>query len=277
MVSLRVVQTILSKEVRDVRRNRWFLLVTLIFTGLALLLSLVGLSGLGAFGIAGFGRTAASLLNLALLIVPLMGLLLGALSVVNERENGTLLILMAQPISPTELLLGKFLGLSLALAAALLLGFGVSGLVIAYYAGSTQLTAYLSLCALTLLLGWAFLSLGFCLSVMMRRVATALGLTLLLWLTVVLLSDLGLMGTVIALQLGPEPLLWLSLLNPAQAFRLTAVYLMQGNLELLGPAGIYAIETLGKGLMPTLTILLVAWIALPLSLAIALFRRRGMV
>jgi Cu-processing system permease protein len=103
-----------QKELRDARKNRWFLLYAIAFTGLSLALAWVSLSGAGNYGLAGFGRTSASLINLILLIVPLMGLTLGALSLAGEREQGSLLYLLAQPINQVELLLGKFIGLSLA-------------------------------------------------------------------------------------------------------------------------------------------------------------------
>ena len=99
-----------QKELRDARRNRWFLLYAIAFAGLSLALAWLALSGAGNYGLAGFGRTSASLINLVLLIVPLMGLTLGALSLAGEREKGTLLYLLAQPINQLELLLGKFTG-----------------------------------------------------------------------------------------------------------------------------------------------------------------------
>ena len=124
MIDMSNVLTLTQKELNDARRNRWFLLYTIAFAGLTLALSWLALSGIGAGGLAGFGRTGASLINLVLLIVPLMGLTLGALSLAGEREQGTLLYLMTQPVTQTELLLGKFIGLALAMLITIILGFG---------------------------------------------------------------------------------------------------------------------------------------------------------
>ena len=70
-MSVRTVLLILGQEVRDARANRWFWVFAVIFAGMALGLSILGMSGLGNLGVAGFGRTAASLLNLVMVIVPL--------------------------------------------------------------------------------------------------------------------------------------------------------------------------------------------------------------
>ena len=78
MVELSNLVTLTQKEIRDAQRNRWYWLYTLAFTGLSLALAWLGLSGLGDYGLAGFGRTSASIINLVLLIVPMMGLTLGA-------------------------------------------------------------------------------------------------------------------------------------------------------------------------------------------------------
>ena len=100
------VSLIIRKEILDARRNRWFILYTIIFAGLSLGLSWIGLSGIGNYGLSGFGRTSASLINLVLLIVPMMGLTLGASSLAGERERGTLIYILAQPVSRIEVLLG---------------------------------------------------------------------------------------------------------------------------------------------------------------------------
>src|SRR6516165_12130738 len=104
MLDVSSVFLITGKELRDARRSRWFLLLTVVFAGLALALALLGMSALGTIGGTGFGRTTASLLNLVILIVPIMGLLMSALSVAGERENGTLLTVLAQPVLLEEVL-----------------------------------------------------------------------------------------------------------------------------------------------------------------------------
>jgi len=269
------VATIAAKELQDAKRHRWFVLFAVLFAGLAIMLSLAGFWGMGVIRFAGFSRTTVSLSNLVALIVPLMGLMLGSMSITNERERGTLEILLAQPVSLSEILLGKWFGLSLALTAAVLLGFGLSGLVIASSTTANQIGAYLHLLVFTLLLGYAHLSVGFLISTLSAKNSTSVSIALTFWLFVVLLSDLGLMGTAVALKLKPQTLLWLAMLNPVQVFRVSVIKALQGNLELLGPAGAYAMDVLGQRLIAFLAIWLIAWTLVPLVLALFLFRRQS--
>ncbi len=129
-MSIATVWLLAQKELRDALRNRWFLLYTVAFVALALGLSYLALAGAGMAGFAGFGRTAASLINLVLLIVPLMGLTVGA--EFGRRARARHAELPAGPArGRAEIFLGKSIGLALSLLAALALGFGISGLVMA--------------------------------------------------------------------------------------------------------------------------------------------------
>jgi Cu-processing system permease protein len=270
-----IVFQIMRKELQDARRSRWFLLLAAMFAGLASALALLGMSALGAIGGTGFGRTTASLLNLVILIVPLMGLLMSALSVAGEREHGTLLSILAQPVLLEEVFLGKFLGLALALTGTILGGFGLAALLIARQGGFPQLGGYVTLVAYTSLFGLGYISLGFLISAVARRAATAVGVGLFLWLVSVFLSDLGLIGTAVVLQLSPRSLLWLSLVNPAQAFKLVVLDGIQRNLELLGPGGLYATEVLGDWLPLVLVGFLSLWAVVPFVGSVLLLRSRG--
>lgn len=275
MVDLGNIFVLAQKEVRDARRNRWFLLYALAFAVLSLALAWMALSGAGNYGLAGYGRTSASLINLILLIVPLMGLTVGALSLAGDREKGTLLYLLAQPVSQIELLLGTFLGLAVALIAALGLGFGLTGLVIAVNGARAEIATYLNLLALASMLAVATLSLGILISASVQRGATAVGLALFVWLLLVLFGDLGLMGTALVMRLDVSQLFALTLANPLQLFKIAAIFDIRQNLEVLGPAGIYAVRTYGGRLVPLLLGLLAVWIIGPFLAAIVVFKRKG--
>lgn len=269
------VLALIQKELRDAFRNRWFLLYTVAFTGLSLALAWFSVSGAGSFGVAGFGRTTAGLINLILLIVPLMGLTLGAMSLAGEREKGTLIYLLAQPISSAELLLGKFIGLALALTAALVIGFGLTGILIVFQGSGGDFRIYLTLLVLSVILAVATLSMGFLISAAVKKAATAVGLALFLWLILVYFGDLGLMGTALVMQLSVQQLLTLALANPLQVFKIAAVLDLRENLEVLGPAGIFAYRTYGGTLWPLLVGLLLAWIVAPFLVANQVFKKRG--
>ena len=275
MPDFKNILTITQKELQDARRNRWYLIYVLVFTGLSLALAWLGMTGLGDYGLAGFGRTAASIINIVLLIVPLMGLTLGAISLAGERERSTLLYLLAQPVTQLEVMLGKYLGLGIALFSALTFGFGISGILIAIQGGSAEIKLYSLMVLLAFLLALVSLSLGFLISSTVRKGSTAISIALFIWLLLLVFGDLGLMGTAMVLKLDVSQLLTLTVLNPMQIFKIAAILNLRGSLEVLGPAGIYALRTYGAQLMPVLVTILLAWILIPLGLAYTAFRKIG--
>jgi Cu-processing system permease protein len=264
----RIIVTLLRKEVNDSLKNRWFVLYASVFAGLALLLSWLSLSGggIGYSGFASFGRTAASLINLVSLIVPLMALTVGAGSLTGEQERGTLNYLLSQPVSRAEVLLGKYLGLATSLLGALGLGFGLSGVVIAGRGGQTDASAY------GLLAAFAF---ALVVGVLARKTTVATSVTLFLWLTLVFGGDLGLMGTALAFKLPISTLFHLALINPLQVFKMSSLISINATLDVLGPAGIYAMQTYGQGITRLFLGSLVIWIIIPLFASYVVFSQRG--
>jgi len=269
-MSLQIILIIAQKELRDALRNRWFLLYTIAFVALSLAFSYLALAGAGIVGFAGFGRTAASLINLVLLIIPLMALTVGAQSLAGEQEKSTLSYLLAQPVSRVEIFLGKYLGLALSLLASLTLGFGISGVVIALGgAGAVDPLAYVLLVGLAFLLSLTMLSVGLLVSAFTRKASVAVGIGLFLWLLSVFFGDLGMMGTAMALRVPIANLFLLSLSNPLQVFKMMAILDIQSTLDILGPAGLYAMRKYGDGLYSLLLGVLLLWILLPGLLAYA--------
>lgn len=265
------------REFRDALSSRWFLLYTLAFGVLAVAVSFISLSGVGSHGFAGFGRTTAGLLNLIMLVVPLMALTAGAGSIAGERERGTLLYLLAQPVSRTQVLLGKYLGLGAALVCSLCVGFGVSAGVLAWRAGGVGLGAFAMLVGFTCLLALSMLSLGMLISVLSRRTGVATGVGLFGWLALVFLSDLGLMAGTVLFKLRVQEVFALGIANPLQAFKMAVIVNMNASLDVLGPVGAYASQTFGGSLALLLGGVIGVWLVVPLALATLAFARRNSV
>jgi Cu-processing system permease protein len=269
----RATVVLARKEFRDALRNRWFLLDAGAFVVLALGVSFLGLAGGDISGIAGFGRTSAALMNLVLLIVPLMGLSVGALSLSSERERGTLATLLSHPVTRGELLAGKWLGLAGALAVAVAVGFGLPGLIVAGAASAERAGAYLALAGLAFLLALAGLAIGMVVSATARTTAVAVGVAVVLWLVLVFAGDLGLLGAGLAMHLGDAQLLALALANPLTAFRVAAILASGASPETLGPAGVLLEHELGAWDVPLLVALLALWATVPLAFCYRILTR----
>ncbi len=270
---MRETTLIAAREVREALRSRWFVLAAICLLLLSLGLSLLGLSGAQRSGLAGFDRTTAGLLNLALLFVPLLGLSLGAMGIAGEIEDGSLAVLAAQPVTRGEVYAGKYAGMLLAMIAAILGGFGASGTIVALASGGGDAHAFLSLAAIAVLLGAVSLAIGTLLSVAMGSRARAAGAAFAAWIALVYLSDLGSMGLVLARNLGPDRVFLLAFLNPVEQARVLGTLALTQRPEVLGVVGLYGQDHLGAfGLPAVLALALVAWAAGAVLSGMAVFK-----
>ena len=271
----RNVRILSRKEISDARRNRWFILYTAIFALMALALSWLGLSGLGTYGLSGFGRTTASLINLVMLIVPLMGITMGAMSLSGERERGTLLYLFTQPLSKLEILTGKYFGLSLSILASLMFGFGISGVVIGLNTDVFSAQNYIVFLGLTYLLALISIGIGMLISSALRKADMALGIAIFVWLAVVFVGDLGLIGTIANFKLNIGLILFLTMINPLQAFKMLSILILRDNLEIFGPAGTYAMHVFGGAFAYILIAILIFWVVVPFIISWLILKYKG--
>jgi Cu-processing system permease protein len=146
------------QELRLAVRSRWIQIFSVVFAALALAVAASGYILSGGHGVQDFARTAASLVQLVILLVPLTSLLVGVQALASDR--GAAELLLSQPISRREVLLGKLLGLFEALLAAQALGFGAAGLVIFSQSGGEGLGGFALLFLVSAALTAVFLALA---------------------------------------------------------------------------------------------------------------------
>lgn len=265
---------IARKEVRDAVQGRWLLVFAGAFAALAFTLALVDHQA-GSAGAQGFNRTTAGLINLCLLIVPLLALILGAGAIAGERERGTLVGLLSQPISATELLLGKYAGLLLSTWMALALGFGASAILVAAFNPLTDAGYYLLFVALSAVLAAVMLSVGMLISVVAASRVKALTIAVAVWFGFVLFYDLGAIALALAVSTSGRSLLLTVLVNPVESIRILAILRLESDPQILGPLGSYVSNELGAGRSAVLLMAsLGAWVVAPLTLAARVFARQ---
>lgn len=252
-------------------RNRWALVAIIILLVFSGALSFVGGAPGGAEHIDRLTVSIASLSALSIYLTPLLALLLSFDAIAGEIDRGALPLLLATPVSRMSIIAGKFFGHFGVLSIAMLVGFGAPGLLLHWVSPGGDLADLFRLIATSILLGAAFLAVGYIVSAVARTSALAAGLAVGAWLILVALYDLALLGALVADKSGDfsrEAYPWLLMANPADAFRLF-------NLSALDLGG-YATGLSGAGealpFAPALALVsLAVWIILALSGAIVAF------
>jgi Cu-processing system permease protein len=265
---------IAEAELRSALAGRLVQGLGTLFALLAVGITLAGLAASGQVLVQGFTRTAVSLLSLALYLLPLVGLVLGAHAF--GAEDGGAELLLAQPLGRGTVLLGRCLGLAATLILIAAIGFGLAGVIVLLGAGTAGVWGYLLVVVGSSVVGFAGLSIGVLLGVRTRRRVTALAMALVTWVALAVLFDFAAIGLLQFTGDGePGPLLLLLLAaNPIDGMRALGLVALGADV-LLGPTG----AALSKLLSPSGGALLVvaallAWSAGPLACAARAWRRR---
>ncbi|MEK6565662.1 MAG: ABC transporter permease subunit [Bacteroidota bacterium] len=274
-MSLTKVIHIARQELTINIRNRGPVIFAIVFGALVASLAYVGMMAEGFSGMQSFTRTSASILNLVLYIVPLVSLTMGTLSFTGDK--GSTELLFSQPVKPSEIVVGKILGLFGSIALSMISGFVVAGGIIAAQSTSEGLASYVLFVILSLSLSLVFLSLALLVSTLARRKAKAFGVSLFLWFFFVLFYDLLAIGVTLLLKGSSANLfLFLSLFgNPVDLVRVASLIIFD-NVTIFGPAGAAVLRFLGGPFLSVLLLVvaILVWVIAPLFLSARLMKRQ---
>ncbi|PLY14145.1 MAG: ABC transporter permease [Sedimenticola sp.] len=227
-------------------RARWFLIYTLVFGGLVVVLFAYGLAESRIMGFTGLSRLLLTYIQLAMAILPVFVLITTVRSVAGDREAGVFEYLLSLPIPLSAWFWGKIFGrffvvfmpVFLALVGATIWGLIKGGEI------PWDLLIYYS--ALLMALAWCFLGIGMLISTLARSSDVAQGAAFVVWLTLLLFLDLILLGVLIQEHLPAETAVMIALINPMQVFRTATMMLFDPQLVLLGPSAYVILDTFGQ-------------------------------
>lgn len=273
---IRIVTLLARREIRASIRARWFAVGAVSLGLLATAATQLGIATAERWGVSALDRTAATLLNLVLLFIPLLTLPLGAGSFAGEFEDGTLAYLVAQPVTRLEVFAGKLAGLMAATTLSILFGFGAAAIAVGL-GGAVPTMTYLALVVGAWLLGLVTVTIGALLSIATKRRVRALAAAIAVWIMLVFLCDFGVLAVAASQSVGPGALFAISVVNPMQAVKTLTALVISERLEILGPVGIFAVHALGRiSLGCVLAAAALLWIPLTAGIGYAMFRKESL-
>jgi len=222
-------------DVIESLRARWFMVYSLVFGSIVVILFAFGLSESRIMGFTGLSRLLVTYIQLSMAILPIFVLITTVRSVAGDREAGVFEYMLSLPVSLAAWFWGRFFGrffvvflpVFLAMLGAvvwgLLKGSEIPWTLFIYYSG------------LLMALAWCFLGIGMLISTLARSSDVAQGAAFITWLLLLLFLDLILLGIMIQEDLPPNTAVAIALANPMQVFRTATMMLFDPQLVLLGP------------------------------------------
>ena len=277
MTALRgALLTCARQEVLLAVRSRWTQIFAAVFAVLSLAVAASGYVLSGGHGVQDFARTAASLVQIVLLLVPVSALLLGVVALAPDR--GAAELLYSQPVARRTILLGRLAGLLLALTAAQAVGFGAAGLVLFWQSGDEGLGGFVLLVLCSFALTAIFLGLAAWIAVgaTAGQRSRAIAQALVVWFAAAVLFDVAALGVASLLRSGTASRLLVVavLVNPVDAVRTAALLGLEGAAA-FGAASLAFLRITGGtfGAATLLALSLAAWVVVPTVLAVRRLER----
>ncbi|MEM0455659.1 MAG: ABC transporter permease subunit [Nitrososphaerota archaeon] len=246
------VLLLLKRDLSGSLRSRWLLGFVASFAAMGASFAYLGALGLGQVGFRAYSAAVAGIINLNLYVVPLAAVVASSLSLVAERERGTMEFLLSLPLARWELVLSRLCAGVLSLAAAIAMGYGLASWALWLLLSEADLWVYLSMLGASVLLAFSFSGIGTLISSLTRSRFAALALALGVWIGLVMVYEVALMAAVILLGLDAPTVIALMVLNPVQASRLMMVHSVDPTLSFLGEFGVLLVRELGGLLVPLL-------------------------
>jgi Cu-processing system permease protein len=216
--------SIAKKEIMDNIRNKWIIIISVMFALLTLVVSYFG--SIFSHGWQDLGGTIATMMTFVEYLIPIIALMLGYATIIGEIERGSMSSLLSLSVTRFEITLGKYLGLAAVLAFTILVGFGVAGLVIAANITNVNYIEYLIFIGATILYGLIFLSISLFFSTLFKKRSSAIGGAVLIWFSFLFIIPIVFTGVLVAitgldqLMVGSIPNWYygLELFNPVSVY-----------------------------------------------------------
>jgi ABC-2 type transport system permease protein len=258
-------------DVADALRSRWVAASGVTYAAVFGLFIWLGLRESSVLGFTGLSRVVLNLSSAIVLVLPLVALIATSQTVVAARRSGHFELFLTQPCRRAEWFAAVVASRTAIVLAPLLLLLGVA-LAIGTASGELGLPLLvLRAGGVTGALAFAYVGLGFLVSVSAPNPERATVYALLVWLVGSALHDFALIGVLLSFRLEPVVVFSLAALNPMEAARLGILAGVDPELSVFGPVGFWLANTLG----PMLTTLLgIGWPLLVGGAALALSRYR---
>ena len=261
-------------DVIESLRARWFMVYSLVFGGIVVILFAFGLSESRIMGFTGLSRLLVTYIQLSMAILPIFVLITTVRSVAGDREAGVFEYMLSLPVSLSAWFWGRFFGRFFVVFLPVFLA--MLGAVIWGLAKGSEIpwNLFIYYSGLLMALAWCFLGIGMLISTIARSSDVAQGAAFLVWLTLLLFLDLILLGVLIQERLPPDTAVAIALINPLQVFRTATMMLFDPQLVLLGPTAYVILDRFSvEGYMAWAVFYPIAFGSLAAALGYFLFRR----
>ncbi len=264
------ILAIFVQTFKETIRSKWLIMFAVVFFFLAFNLPLASLAAFNFLPQNYLSQFIGTIITVTFPLIPLLPLPLGATSIVEERESGFLQYVLATPLTRSQFLFARLMGLYVATTTIIVIGFGIAALIAFRPSFGIFTIAYVIVASL--LLNAAMLGVGMVVSVLSRRRGTALGAAIFLWFVFTTISDSNVLAPIFAFAGQVADVIPFVLFNPVESARLLVLSQSSQSVVDLGAAGMAMGYVFGSAYPTVLAITMTLWIVATFVAAFLIFK-----
>jgi len=222
-------------DLKESVRAKWFIVYTLVFGGLIALFFIAGITESQVMGFSGLSRLLLMYIQVTIVILPIFILVTTVRSISGDRDSHILEYMLSFPISLKSYYWGKVLGRFITVFLPVFMAMIFAILYGLVKGADVPWNIFFLYTGLLFAITAAFLGIAFFISSSVKSSEIALGLAFFVWIFLLAFIDIALISLMMQQRVDTEVIIAISMINPMEVFRVSAISLFDPQLTVMGP------------------------------------------
>ncbi|QOP46522.1 ABC transporter permease [Sulfurimonas paralvinellae] len=242
-------------DLKESIRAKWFLVYSLVFGGLIALFFIAGVTESQVMGFSGLSRLLLMYIQITIVILPIFILITTVRSISGDRDSHILEYMLSFPISLRQYYWGKIIGRFITVYLPVVFAMIIAVVYGAFKGAAIPWSIFFLYTGLLFAMSATFLGIAFFISSFVKSSEVALGISFFIWIFLLAFIDIALISLMMQQRIDEGIIIFISLINPMEIFRVAAISLFDPQLTVMGPVAFYILDSVSQSTFVLLSIL----------------------
>ena len=233
-------------DLKESIRAKWFLVYSLVFGGLIALFFIAGVTESQVMGFSGLSRLLLMYIQITIVILPIFILITTVRSISGDRDSHILEYMLSFPISLKQYYWGKVVGRFITVYLPVIFAMVIAVVYGAFKGADIPWSIFFLYTGLLFAMSATFLGIAFFISSFVKSSEVALGIAFFIWIFLLAFIDIALISLMLQQRMDEGLIIFISLINPMEIFRVAAISLFDPELTVMGPVAFYILDSVSQ-------------------------------
>ena len=205
-------------------------------------------------GFSGLSRLLLMYIQITIVILPIFILITTVRSISGDRDSHILEYMLSFPISLKQYYWGKIIGRFITVYLPVLFAMVIAVIYGAIKGAAIPWSIFFLYTGLLFAMSATFLGIAFFISSFVKSSEVALGISFFIWIFLLAFIDIALISLMMQQRFDEGIIIFISLINPMEIFRVAAISLFDPQLTVMGPVAFYILDSVSQSTFVLLSI-----------------------